>query len=144
MIDYSKITPQDIVDMVWARLNDGAGRAINKWGDCAYKDDNGNKCAVGIFLPENHPIQEVGGDIDKLFMVASAMGYDIDGEDWLSFLEENYDILNRLQKIHDDQEHWYGNDFNALGYNEFSKFCVDNKLKFPESKNERRYQKYLG
>lgn len=34
---------------------------------CVYLDNNGNKCAVGMFIPDGHSAQQYLGDADQLF-----------------------------------------------------------------------------
>ena len=37
-------------------------RCILDWGDCLYSDGKGNHCAVGCFIPDDHPgMNFVGG-----------------------------------------------------------------------------------
>lgn len=51
-------------------------------GTCAYKNDSGNQCVVGIFIPEGHPGQRyLAGIMDP-------------------------DLGRIMQKIHDRGENW--------------------------------------
>jgi hypothetical protein len=123
-MDYSKIMPQDIVDMVWARLHDGKGQAIGK-NFCLYLNHKGNKCAVGIFLP-NHPAQKTVGDVFTILVKYRDTEAD---SDWFQFLDENSGLLNDLQVIHDHAANWWGGEFN--GQDDIKKVCKRFKLKYP-------------
>jgi hypothetical protein len=130
-LDYANITPQEIVDRVWARLNDGKGQAYDlKKGVCTYLDDNGNKCAVGVFLPEINEVQKYQGSLGNLLAhCKNAGGYD--GADWVEFLNKNKDLLIALQKCHDAPAYWNGENYNRNGKIHFKIAVLKFGLKFP-------------
>lgn len=60
-------TKNTIIEMLSKRT--GKGKAVDKWGECQYLAPDGNKCAVGVFLPEGHEGQRIRGDIYTLIHI---------------------------------------------------------------------------
>lgn len=37
-------------------------KSTNRYGSCVYRSDDGNRCAIGCFIPEDHPgLQTIAG-----------------------------------------------------------------------------------
>lgn len=62
-------------------------------GTCAYLTKNGNRCAVGLFIPKGHEGSSLFGDVTEL------LGYHPDLE---SKMPLTTTALKRLQRVHDD------------------------------------------
>lgn len=87
------LTRQQIFDTVLARLREQGRASVNERGHCAYRGENGAKCAVGHLMPDDKFDPEWEGSVydlpDEAF---EAMG--VSGDD-LGF-------LLHLQKAHDE------------------------------------------
>jgi hypothetical protein len=60
-MDVKPATLQDIFDAAWHHFMVGqAPPAIGEDGVCCYLTKDGNKCAVGLVLPEGHRSQTMG------------------------------------------------------------------------------------
>jgi len=76
---------------------------------CAYRGRNGLKCAIGHLIPDKFYIPEIENiSVDAALDILerkSASHYD-----WVTetFRSVDYDLLNRLQDVHDttDPHHW--------------------------------------
>jgi len=68
--------------------------AVDMAGCCVYLTENGNKCAVGMFIPPGHAGQEYEGPVDGLL-------------EKFPDLKEKMPLTNvgmtKLQNVHDDQ-----------------------------------------
>jgi len=64
-----------------------------KNGACVYLSSNGNKCAVGLFIPDGHHGQRVEGPSDVLFSLypelKKVMPLDVVGMDSLQSIHDN-------------------------------------------------------
>lgn len=90
-------------------------RAVNEFGQCSYIDGNGNRCAVGRYISEEH-IKQVnekpfnGQSVDGLhneweldtILIDTARGLDID-------------FWSDLQHLHDSRKCWNGNKLTKFG-----------------------------
>jgi hypothetical protein len=92
------MTSQELFDTVVAHLRQQNAKSL-KCGACAYRGDNGMKCAAGILIPdaEYNPTMEgwnvsINSSIDRLI-----------GEDYVS-----RNVLLQLQQTHDvyEVEEW--------------------------------------
>ena len=123
-------TQQEIVDKVWARLNDGTGQALQPFtGEsgmplqvCSYLTDSGIKCAVGIFIPEGHDAQKFEGDVFSLL-------FQYEKDEVINWMYKHKDLLYKLQSIHDLTSLWDETKF--IGIDSFKDVCKDFGLKFP-------------
>lgn len=102
---------QEIFDKVVERLYDGTGRAAiydddGEFITCAYEDEDGKRCAVGIFIPEGHQAAKCGGGISMLTTNYTNLPE--------FFYNEEF-FLGQLQDAHDMAEHWNENQFNEDG-----------------------------
>ncbi len=103
-------TQQGIFDAVVNRLRDGTGRAMStQRTGCTYLNKKtGNKCAVGIFIPDGHKAQEYGGLASKN-MVRLYPDLDFD---------KNLKLLGKMQVIHDSIINWNEIIFSKNGERE--------------------------
>jgi len=88
---------------VWQRLNDGNGRAVDDDGNCQYLADDGNKCAVGIFMKDDNPANNCGGNIHGLLNEYEKVVP--------NFFDDRQKFLRRFQEIHDDEGSWKDETF---------------------------------
>jgi hypothetical protein len=103
------MTPQEIFDTVARHLfTQGKRAGILRDGDdgfygpvfrCRYRTPDGATCAVGRLLPDDayDPKME-GTSVLRLI--------DNFGGTLPSWMRENADLLDRLQKVHDQEDHW--------------------------------------
>lgn len=86
-------TAQGIFDVVARHLLTQKCQAFDAGGQCAYRGSNGTKCAVGVLIPDDvyNPYME-GHDVDEI----------IDMDDRLEPLRPFADMLDVLQRMHDD------------------------------------------
>jgi len=109
------LSNKEIIDRVEARLMDGTGRAravlqgapgFEPRLRCAYSTPGGNRCAAGIFLPDDHPCLTFSGDWD----MATAK--------WPELFDiGDPGLISRLQTLHDEAGHWTFEDdkLNPIG-----------------------------
>jgi hypothetical protein len=106
------MTPQEIFDTVVARLNDGTGQAKDHTGACKYLEEGtGNKCAVGLFIPDGHDAQNYHGSVSGLVYEYKNCG----PRELPALIYYNVDLLSRLQRVHDATGNWFGNTFTGVG-----------------------------
>lgn len=60
------ITLQAIFNAAWAHFIVGDGKPAYFAHACRYLDNNGNKCAVGLCIPDGHEAQSLEGDFQEL------------------------------------------------------------------------------
>ncbi len=106
------ITKQQIFDKVVTHLFKQKIPSIGSCGECSYRGNNGLKCALGIFIPDEIYNNNMEGDISSLkdFLLKikkrKYRGYSktkrILFDKLLDLLETNYDILQDLQYTHDN------------------------------------------
>ena len=63
---------------------------------CSYNDGNGNHCAIGWLLPEDHRCNEHHGGINSLISTWEDIGTND------QFIRDNWEILEVLQDVHDN------------------------------------------
>ena len=69
-------------------------RAIDTNGNCRYKDDYGNHCFIGCFIPEGHPAEK------SKVEVSGMLGFFPEIAQLLPFNEGS--ALTEFQNLHDD------------------------------------------
>jgi hypothetical protein len=111
-----KITKQEIFNRVVEHLSTQKTQSVDLSGQCVYLDPrSGNKCAIGIFIPNGHEAADVIGSVKYLFN---------DYPDIEKLFENNsFSLLKDLQDLHDDCRNWNENGF--CGW----KRCADIALK---------------
>ena len=109
------MTLLEAYERIEARLMDGTGRAViprypnspeNPLKICAYRTPAGLKCAVGIFLPDEHPAYKFTGGVQELTN---------EFVDLPEIITENIDFMDNAQAIHDEESNWTGKVFNDRG-----------------------------
>lgn len=109
------MTKQEIFDTVarWL-LRPGGTQSMRHDGVCAYRGPGGNKCAVGVLIPDDmyRPFMDyvdspfskfsVGVSVDRLIYC------------YARYLPEWFgkyaDLLSDLQEVHDRPDNWSGDD----------------------------------
>lgn len=96
---------QEIFDKVCQHLRSQRGRSMRGHGTdtCAYEDAQGRRCAIGIFIPDEHEGLDFRGDVFKLFSCYPELKELICPKDYDDF---SFSFLVRLQCAHDDGTHW--------------------------------------
>lgn len=105
------ITEQEYFDRVCERLRDGTGPAIHTHGAfrlCVYLTPHCLKCAVGIFIPDEHPAQHYVGGVLSLAETFP----DLKGVAWPA-TRDGLELAEVLQQTHDAPPHWDGTAFTA-------------------------------
>ena len=106
MFDANAATAQEVFDYVIGHLVSQGKQSIQMEGgeSCAYRGDNGAKCAVGVLIPD-----EVYNDVME--------GDSVDGlienfprECMITGIKKHKDILNSLQNMHDSFSAWQNQD----------------------------------
>lgn len=114
---------QDFINKCAARLLDGKGQALGDNYVCSYLTPDGNKCLVGLLIPDGHPAQvEVGG----VGMICNKF------QDLKKAFEGHRSFLKDIQALHDETDNWEGLIFNAEGKYQFRTLCVEYGLQIPE------------
>lgn len=97
------MTPQEMFDTVVKHLFRQNRKAGSLDGTdmfmCAYRDDQGGKCAVGCLIPDELYDQEIEGRNVGYHGVHQIMEKCID-----DYSDKHYRILVELQEMHDDYE----------------------------------------
>ena len=98
------MTPREVFDKVKAHLLTQGGRAT-RFGRCAYRGDNGTKCAVGCLIADEHYDRDTcegAGSLHPNVQVALERS----GIDLGLYLPNGYplwNLLSALQRVHDLQ-----------------------------------------
>lgn len=73
------------------------GRSMDVTGSsCVYLNDIGHRCAIGLFIPDEHPGQKYGGS------VAYLLKEDKHPDLWEHMPFKEIDYLSHFQNLHDD------------------------------------------
>ena len=109
------MTPQEIFDTVGVHLltmKEQSRSQIDK--TCAYRGDNGARCAAGIILPDEYyrpwmddecksPINAQGFRLNSTLMV-DIIRYNPDALP--AWMVSNGELISELQSVHDNDEYW--------------------------------------
>lgn len=82
-------TKQKIIDTIMER---NKGERARRGDACSYKTPEGNHCAVGCFMPDEHPGMELRANVERLIEEYP----DLEGT-----LPLGIEALHELQLIHD-------------------------------------------
>jgi hypothetical protein len=93
---------QEAFDIVVRHLKTQKTQSKGSFG-CAYKGDNGNKCAVGALIPDDQYKPSLEGQ------AVSMIQPDVPALQYL-----NHHLLLALQLAHDDMENWDESGFKAF------------------------------
>lgn len=116
------LTKQEVFDKVMERFLDHTGRAVDERFFCMYKTEDGNKCAVGIFIPDGHDAQDFNGPVEELIEKFPT-----------SLPEEIYayeDMMCKFQEVHDDLMSWDENEFTLGGCGKMKRLAEENGLEY--------------
>lgn len=133
-----EMTHQEIFDVVSAHLRTMPARSFDSSDGakaCAYRGDNGGKCAVGILIPNNlySPAME-GGDVSTVLENIS-LGIFGDKPEMIAFgsmLERNKELLLQMQLIHDDTDNWGAHGFRDCAEKELKECAEHFGLDYPQ------------
>jgi hypothetical protein len=93
------MTPQDIFDTVTRHLvTQGKPARRGRWGKCAYRGEDGCKCAVGVLIPDEMYVSEMD-DRDNTAIRDLVGSGDLTFPDYFA---RNLTLLGALQHAHDD------------------------------------------
>ena len=107
---------QEKFDIMVARLFDGKGQCMNTNNICCYLSDKGNKCVVGVLIPDGHPAQKFDGGVPYL-----DIRYSNDPVIRDEVIGDDLDFLIHMQNIHDKIVYWDGYFLNDLGIAELKR-----------------------
>lgn len=125
------MTPQQIFDTVATHLFAQGKQALRDDGiHCAYRGQNGTKCAVGCLISDDQYFKGIEGH-DVCGVLAD---YSFECPDW--FRQERY-LLVDLQDVHDDEDHWGGPEALSIALQRVARIhnlspTVLDNLRFPE------------
>lgn len=87
-------TKAKIIETIQTRMLDHRSIVKDKSGHflCAYRAGDGNRCAIGVFIPDGHNGEMHNGRVDNLLTKYPDLRQNMPLED---------DALDRLQLIHD-------------------------------------------
>jgi hypothetical protein len=97
--DFKKITLQDIFNKAWEHfiIGDGKPSWSTEQNCCMYLDEYGNKCAVGLCIPDGCPAQKIFRNFSGLINIYPELFDDNSICDYTS------EQINYFQKnLHDD------------------------------------------
>lgn len=96
-----KMTKQEIFDIVWNSIISQGGPSVNTFNGCAYRGNNGRKCAAGWLIPDEDYNTNYEGQVVSRYIKNSVTDY---------FKSRDLDIcfIIKLQGIHDNT--WCKND----------------------------------
>lgn len=106
-------TKQETFDAVVTHLRQQNARAMDKYEGCAYRGDNGTKCAAGCLIPDDKYSKELEGRS----MYSNVCGEEkiTDAGRLIVELGHDIDLVYELQLMHDghDPENWE-NEFKLI------------------------------
>lgn len=87
-------TQQRMIDLI--RKNNDGTRAVGVNGYCQYQAPNGNRCAAGCFIPDEHMTQlrKFQGNVEGLFYYAKEKGINLN-------FPMSFDAMTSMQVVHD-------------------------------------------
>lgn len=116
------LTAQEVFNSVLfhLRFQDGRSRlpALNL---CAYRSENGKRCAVGLFIPN----AEYGPHLEEMG-VGGLLGV-VEGP-IKEFIAAHLSLLKKLQQVHDAWANWSGWAFNERGEAEMLEVAAEEGL----------------
>jgi hypothetical protein len=119
------ITNQEIFNTVVTHFASMKHRSMLEDGEtCAYRAPDGNKCAIGVLIPDDVYRPDIEGQ-------GFSFDYgDADVNAWIAstFTIDNYGLLCSLQTIHDLGRHWRTRDRRDGIKTVLRELADDNKL----------------
>lgn len=95
-------TQQEIFDKVMRHLLTQGERSVDREGHCAYRGDNGKKCAIGCLISDDAYNPDIEGRGISSLEVKAALRYS--GYDYLASLsrtDTKAELLSSLRRMHD-------------------------------------------
>lgn len=95
------MTDQEVFDKVIAHLRAQKCQSVDDTNQCVYRGPRGEKCAAGIFIPDDQYFPWMEGKFvvhEKMAPIFEKQGIDIG-------------LLNTLQRFHDSMRNW---DHNGI------------------------------
>lgn len=120
------LTRQEIANKIAERLTDGKGRCAlsDDSTQCMYLNEHGNKCAVGIFIPDRHPAQDYMGSVYGLAKTFPDALPNIAPKDFV--------FLGHFQSLHDRISSWTADGrFSLYGFYDFMEIADKFGLECP-------------
>jgi len=120
-------TKQEVFDKAVAHLRSMKKRSIKVIDGnprCLYRGPKGARCVMGAFIPDelyNENMEDQGASVV------------IDDTTGLQHLKSHSALLNVLQSIHDNADHWNRKGFNKAGEKALKNLAVDFQLKYTAS-----------
>ncbi len=104
-----KATFQDIFNAAWAAFIIGDAKPARDIESCSceYLTKDGNKCAVGLVIPDGHPAQKYFGDFHQLVTTDAVDVSDIFDEEIMTAEEDT--LVDFQADLHDKISHRNGN-----------------------------------
>jgi len=93
-------TQQEIFDTVATHLLKQNDKSLDSYGECRYRAEDGNMCAVGCLIDTKHYTSGFEGylaDDNRVAMALQNSGVDAMND------ERVEDLVRRLQEIHDEE-----------------------------------------
>lgn len=90
-------TKERIIKQIQTKMLDhratGSSETLHSFGICKYKAADGNRCAVGIFIPKDHEAEEIEESVEGLLELYP---------DLTPLMPLELDALSALQAVHDE------------------------------------------
>jgi hypothetical protein len=108
-----KATFQDIFNAAWQKfiIEDGKPARDIESLSCEYLTKDGNKCAVGLVIPDGHPAQKYFGDFHQLVTTDTVDVSDIFDEEIMT--AEEHTLIDFQADLHDRISDRNGNWINT-------------------------------
>lgn len=87
---------QDVFDKVVAHLRKQNGKALNEVGLCRYRGIDGNMCAVGCLIADEHYSNDLEGNGSREFRIIEALE-----KSGIPNTPKINDLLDDMQEVHD-------------------------------------------
>ena len=121
---------QDYFNQTVAYMLTQKNRCVNEKNYCVYLNDEGNKCAIGYWIPKDHEALGCEEAISTLF----AEYPELSGVAWPKG-EYGLDLAESLQYLHDEERyrvfHDKGSEFSEEGTRKVGQICKTFNLKNP-------------
>lgn len=90
-------TAQEVFDFVAGHLFQQGERAVDIYGSCRYRAENGKSCAIGCLIPDDLYVKE---------MECNTINEIVDLYSFPKYINNNIDMIRRLQHTHDIRYNW--------------------------------------
>ena len=142
----NKAKAQELFNDVLNHLHDQGGPALDEDGECVYFNKENNRyCAIGCLMnPDYYDIILESNDVSSLFIRHVKLQTDNGFSQVFPTIpadkrDDYLNLLNNLQKIHDEPRNYTYDCWDNSFYGEMEKVARKYKLKFPA-----KFKKYLN